>query len=84
VNPYLAGGLFVDYVVHGRYHLVPKNPGKLMPDDLALLTVSGSDQENALIASEQVHSVAAASAVVDVPSDAAANSGLKETVAAHE
>ncbi|MBS1803175.1 MAG: hypothetical protein JST28_07385 [Acidobacteria bacterium] len=84
LNPYVAGGLFVDYVLHGRYHLIPKNPAKLLPDDLAVLTLSGAAKENALTASEQVHSVAAASAVVDVPTDAAANSGLKETVAEHE
>jgi hypothetical protein len=84
VNPYVAGGLFADYVMHGRYHLIPKNPEKLAPDDLAVLTVSGTGKENALTASEQVHSVAAASAVEDVGADAAENSGLKETVAAHE
>jgi hypothetical protein len=55
-----------------------------MPDDLAVLTVSGTGTENALTASEQVHSVAAADADPDAPSDATANSGLKETVAAHE
>jgi hypothetical protein len=84
LNPYVAGGLFADYVMHGRYHLIPKNPEKLMPDDLAVLTVSGAGTENALTASEQVHSVAAADADPDAPSDATANSGLKETVAAHE
>jgi len=84
LNPYVAGGLFADYVMHGRYHLIPKNPEKLMPDDLAVLTVSGTGTENALTASEQVHSVAAADADPDAPSDATANSGLKETVAAHE
>jgi len=84
LNPYLAGGLFADYVVHGRYHLIPKNPPKLMPDDLAVLTLPGGANENALTASEQVHSVAAATAVVDVHADAATNSGLKETVAAHD
>ncbi|WP_109488323.1 hypothetical protein [Occallatibacter savannae] len=84
LNPYLAGGLFADYVVHGHYHLIPKNPEKLMPDDLVVLTLPGAAKENALTASEQVHSVAAASAVVDVLPDAAANPGLKETVAAHE
>lgn len=84
LNPYLAGGLFADYVVHGRYRLIPKNPEKLLPDDLAVLTVSGAEKENALTASEQVHSVAAAHAVVDVPAEAAADSGLKEIVAAHE
>lgn len=84
LNPYVAGGLFADYVIHGRYRLIPKNPVKLTPDNLAVLTLSGEAQENALTASEQVHSVAATAAGVDVHADAAANSGLKETVAAHE
>ena len=26
MNPYIAGGLFVDYLVRGRYHLIPKHP----------------------------------------------------------
>jgi hypothetical protein len=84
LNPYVAGGLFADYVVHGRYRLIPKNPEKLMPDDLVVLTVSGEEKENALTASEQVHSVSAVSAGLDMPADEAENSGLKETVTAHE
>jgi len=34
VNPYLAGGLLVDYLVRGRYRIVPKHPMVLTPDDL--------------------------------------------------
>lgn len=34
VCPYLAGGLFVDYLVRGRFRIVPKHPLVLMPDDL--------------------------------------------------
>ncbi|HEY9127522.1 MAG TPA: hypothetical protein VIM62_10370 [Acidobacteriaceae bacterium] len=26
LNPYVAGGLFADYLLRGRYHLTPKNP----------------------------------------------------------
>jgi hypothetical protein len=26
LNPYVAGGLLADYLVRGRYHLIPKNP----------------------------------------------------------
>jgi len=33
-NPYLAGGLFVDYLVRGRYRIVPKHPMVLTPEDL--------------------------------------------------
>jgi hypothetical protein len=34
VNPYLAGGLFVDYLVRGRCPIAPKHPLVLTPDDL--------------------------------------------------
>lgn len=37
-NPYLAGGLFVDYLWRGRYHLVPKHPVVLSPANLWALT----------------------------------------------
>lgn len=84
LNPYVAGGLFADYVMHGRYHLIPKNPPKLDPEQLVLLTLPGEPTENPLNASEQVHSVAAASASADVPASAAASPDLKETFAAHE
>jgi hypothetical protein len=80
----VAGGLFADYVMHGRYHLIPKDPPKLMPDDLSLLTSPGAPTENPLNASEQVHSVAAATADVSVPAAATTNSDLKETLATHE
>lgn len=84
VNPYLAGGLFVDYVVHGRYQLIPKNLTKLEPEDLEALTSSGLSTENRLSASAQVHSAAAAGDGAEMPSAATANSDLKEIVATHE
>jgi hypothetical protein len=45
LNPYLAGALFVDYVVRGRYHPIPKNPEILSPETLATLTYSGVPAE---------------------------------------
>ncbi len=83
-NPYLAGGLFVDYVVRGRYHLIPKDLTKLSPDNLEGLTSSSLSTENPLSASVQVHSAAAAGGRAETPSRATANSGLKEIVATHE
>ena len=53
VNPYLAGGLFVDYLVRGRYHLIPKNPTVLGPENLTALTAPGRSQENSSIAGIQ-------------------------------
>jgi hypothetical protein len=84
LNPYLAGGLFVDYVVRGRYHLIPKDLEKLEPEDLSALTSPGTPAENPLSASAQVHSAAAASGTAEIPSAATANSGLKEVMATHE
>jgi hypothetical protein len=83
-NPYLAGGLFVDYVVRGRYQLIPKDLEKLTPDTLTALTYPGTPTENPLSASVQVHGAAVESGRSEVPSAATANSGLKEIVATHE
>ena len=45
LNPYLAGGLFVDYLVGGRYPLIPERPSILSPERLTALTSSTpSDQ----------------------------------------
>jgi hypothetical protein len=82
VNPYLAGGIFVDYVVRGRYHLIPKHPEVVSPDNLTALTAAPRRGENAAGAVAQVPGA--------VPTDAAsaetnmgAHSGLKEKTA-HE
>jgi hypothetical protein len=45
-NPYLAGGLFVDYLVRGRFHLIPKDPEVLGPDNLSTLTMPALPTEN--------------------------------------
>lgn len=45
-NPYLAGGLFVDYLVRGRCHLIPKHPDVLDARNLASLrTGKGSEPD---------------------------------------
>jgi hypothetical protein len=46
LNPYLAGGLFVDYLVRGRCHLIPKNHEILGPEKLAPLTGEREQAEN--------------------------------------
>lgn len=81
-NPYLAGGLFVDYLVRGRYHLIPKDPEILGPDNLSALTAQDAPDENLASAGEQapgaVSDTGAATPVS--PTD----SGLKEGAAANE
>jgi len=47
LNPYLAGGLFVDYLIRGRYHLIPKDPEVLGPENMSRLTGFAAGEENA-------------------------------------
>ncbi len=81
VNPYLAGGIFVDYFVRGRYHLVPKHPAVVDPDNLAALTGPVAPGENAAGAGTQAAGAASSRAVTAAMG---ADSGLKESKAAHE
>jgi hypothetical protein len=37
LNPYLAGGIFVDYLVRGRYPLIDRHAPVLAPDQLSVL-----------------------------------------------
>jgi hypothetical protein len=82
LNPYLAGGLFVDYLVRGRYHLIPKHPEILEPSNLAALTEPGGRDENPESAQVQAPR-AAGNGFAEMPASSA-HSGLKEMTAAHE
>jgi len=93
VNPYLAGGLFVDYFVRGRYHAIPKHPQVVTPDDLVAwarssppissLTAASQAAQNPESAGIQAPGATAGSTVKKeafLPVD----SGLKEMKATHE
>ena len=82
-NPYLAAGLFVDYLVRDHHHLIPKHPQILAPDNLYALTVAGRSDENPVSAGAQAPS-AAAGGSAETPATAEANSGLTEIKVAHE
>lgn len=41
LNPYVAGGLLVDYLARGRYHLIPKNPPTIDAEHLEALIDPG-------------------------------------------
>ncbi len=82
MNPYLAGGLFVDYLVRGRYHLIPKDPEMLGRANLAALTASGGRDENPESAQVQAPR-AAGNGFAETPASSA-HSGLREMTAAHE
>ncbi len=57
-NPYIAGGLFVDYLVRGRFHPIPKHPRFLTLDNLSALTQSAQAAQNPLSAGFKAPSAA--------------------------
>lgn len=81
LNPYLAGGLFVDYLVRGHYHLIPKNREILGPDNLEALTAAPDDRDNPLSAGTQAARVAVTATPEQLPSAATPSSGLREAPA---
>jgi hypothetical protein len=82
-NPYLAAGLFVDYVARDRHRLIPKHPQILAPDNLFALTAAGRSDENPVSAGAQAPSAAAGGSKA-ITATAEANSGLTENKVAHE
>jgi hypothetical protein len=83
LNPYLAGGLFADYLLRGRYGLIPRHPQTLVPVNLQALTVPAPSAENPGSAGPKAPSAAAAGSV-DANGVVAANSGQTESRELHE
>ena len=46
MNPYLAGGIFADYLARGRFKLVLRNPDVLKPQEFSALTDHAAPNEN--------------------------------------
>ena len=65
VNPYLAACVFVDYLARGRVNLIPRNPRKLAPMELAVLTAPAIENKNAADAALQARGAAQSSPVAD-------------------
>lgn len=83
LNPWLASGLFVDYLAHSRYPPVPKSVQFLAPCDLSRLTVPSEAPQNAASAGVQApRSVAGAGS--ELQALEAANFGLEEMKDSHE
>lgn len=76
-NPYIAGGIFIDYLVRGRFIATPKHPEILAPDNLLALTAPAYTPENAGSTSAQAARATPGSSVESSPA-ARENSGLKE------
>jgi hypothetical protein len=83
INPYLAGGLFVDYLVRGRFHLIPRHPLVLAPANLSALTDSALAAQNPESAGTLAPG-AAAQTSAETQASNTANSGLREMKATHE
>jgi hypothetical protein len=78
LNPYLAGGLFADYLLRGRYDMIPKHTQSLAPADLQALTAPAPSAENPESAGLQAAGAAAAGPA-DARGAVAANSGQSES-----
>lgn len=80
-NPYLAVGLSVDYLVRGRYRLIPKHPEVLGPENLSSLTVASAALENSASTESVADGLLSAAPGVDRPAPAAPIAGAKAPAA---
>ncbi len=83
VNPYIAGGLFVDYLVRGSYHLIPLHPQLVGPENLMALTAPAQAPDNAGNAGMQATS-ATADGLLETSATEPSDSGLRKIETAHE
>jgi hypothetical protein len=83
LNPYLAGGLFLDYLIRPHFHLIPDDPQVLSPDDLSALTAPADAPQNPESAGALAPG-AAAGVSAETRTPESANSGLEEIKAFHE
>ena len=79
VSPYLAGGIFVDYLVRGHRGIIPKHPEKLDAGTLYALTEAPAERENRVHAGLQVSGASSPVSIVEK-----SGPGLREGSAAHE
>jgi len=82
MNPYLAGGLFLDYVTRGRFPSVPPHPPVLSPDELTTLQLSSGGMQEAVHPASQ-HPTAPPAADTTAATDAL-SPALKEMPSGHE
>lgn len=83
INPYLECGLLVDYLLRGRFHLIPRHPQVLKPDGLSALTAAARLAQNPDSAGIQAPGAAANDPAGTQPYQTA-NSGQKEMKAMHD
>jgi hypothetical protein len=82
LNPYVAGGLFLDYLVRGRYQPLPKHLPVLSPNQLSALARSPSDEEDPDMVVTKAPS--ASGILQPMPVRSAFSYGTQENAASHE
>jgi hypothetical protein len=82
INPYLAGGLLIDFLTHRRKDLIPKDHQVLSPDKLATL-VANEPSQNLASAGAQTRG-ATANGMAEIPATVTDSPGMKEIMASHE
>jgi hypothetical protein len=87
--PYIAGGIFADYLARGRFRIVPKHPTALTPETLYLLAqstpkVPASTQQGSSSSVTPSSPSIAKNDIEETPLPATANSTQKQTKDAHE
>jgi len=76
LNPYLAGGLFLDYLTRGRFPAVPQHPPMLTPEHLCVLTSCPAAGQNPDQSAAQLSHA--------LPADTMTDPFLKEIQITHE
>jgi len=85
MNPYIAGGIFVDYLVRGRYHSRHWDPQLLGPDNLDTLTASPDAVQNPRSAGMQAPgAVPGGASAPTLEAASGTYSGLPEIMAKHD
>lgn len=82
-SPYLAGGLFVDYLARGHEQPVPKHPDVLTPERLSLLNSDSLPTQNPESTGTQAASTAARN-LPPIAANTATGAAMKVNVATHE
>lgn len=83
LNPYLAGGIIVDYLIRGHFHIIPRQREVLEAGNLAPLTSPAGSPQYSYSAREQAPS-AAVNVELAMPLTATAHPGLSEMMVTHE
>lgn len=84
MNPYLAGGLFLDYVTRGRFPSVPEHPPTLTPDELSTLQFSTGGVQRAASPADRESTIGFTGPAETLPTSTIGNEATREMLSGHE